>query len=578
MNCNNCGATYERHNTFCENCGAVIKKNNKRNKVGIWITISVLAISILIFFFYLEEEKSKKQFYDDLVELLRDTTYYFEVLYDLGGEFLSYNGYDNNLGYPVKLEVAAISISGDKRYEEVSDKIRQYDLNEYPHMLTFYSDLTRELDSLAFSLISELGINSQNLNFIDLINGYESFEKKYYSQMESICSYHARIKKILLENNTRPDEVIKIKDISMDMVTDSSGIDTAVKSVLAEQYSYVGEMSEGFILVKNNNLYGYVNELGELVIPLIYRDANAFKKGRAIVSQSENYGVINTLGKYVIDPKYQRIQMEDEFFLASSSDDYYLYDLDGNFIISESCKSIIVGTDNRITLSKYSKGQTKTLNYYIYDYTGKELYVFDEGVWVGKYSDGYALFKDGQSKKIKDTISSAIYAGLYTYIDVNGKKATNDYFVTASDFENNHAVVAIGTSYKDGSGKEIEKWHIINSEFKETHNLGKLGDIEYKGMWKEFVIFKVIRGMGHFSYIMVDKNNQNVNGYYMDLQVINEANALIVQIEDTGLYGLIIGDRLAKDYEYNWIFYEGNGAFTLLQGDIKTAFKTKVIK
>ena len=102
-----------------------------------------------------------------------------------------------------------------------------------------------------------------------------------------------------------------VYDTSLGLV----GIDKSHKQLFNAVWNgeggFIGE-SEGFILIKNNNLYGYANHLGKIVIEPIYYCANSFKMGKAKVSldslckQKESNNYTNPIWFY-IDIKGRRI-------------------------------------------------------------------------------------------------------------------------------------------------------------------------------------------------------------------------------------------------------------------------------
>lgn len=74
------------------------------------------------------------------------------------------------------------------------------------------------------------------------------------------------------------------------------------------KYDYEGKNSEGLIRVKNGTFpdlkCGYINDIGEEMIPLIYAGARDFHEGLAAVKignfSTGKWGFINTTGKLVI--------------------------------------------------------------------------------------------------------------------------------------------------------------------------------------------------------------------------------------------------------------------------------------
>lgn len=81
--------------------------------------------------------------------------------------------------------------------------------------------------------------------------------------------------------------------------------------MLNEQYSEVYQFSEDLALVHksfgynyNQNLYGYIDNYGKVVIPLNYHGAGSFKEGLARVQLKGKWGFIDKLGNLVIPCKY----------------------------------------------------------------------------------------------------------------------------------------------------------------------------------------------------------------------------------------------------------------------------------
>ena len=62
------------------------------------------------------------------------------------------------------------------------------------------------------------------------------------------------------------------------------------------KYNYVGEFSEGFINVKLNDKYGFVDQQGKEVVPLKYDDAFSFHEGLARVKLNGKKGYVDKEG------------------------------------------------------------------------------------------------------------------------------------------------------------------------------------------------------------------------------------------------------------------------------------------
>ncbi len=66
------------------------------------------------------------------------------------------------------------------------------------------------------------------------------------------------------------------------------------------------EFHEERAVVKKNNRYGYIDEKGKIVIPLIYDDAIEFEEGLGGVMLGNKYGFVDRLGKVIIPIVYDK--------------------------------------------------------------------------------------------------------------------------------------------------------------------------------------------------------------------------------------------------------------------------------
>ena len=82
-------------------------------------------------------------------------------------------------------------------------------------------------------------------------------------------------------------------------------LDENNKLVIPAEYEDANSFSEGLATVKKNGKYGFINRSETLVVPYQYEHARSFDEGLAIVKQNGRLGFINKLGKIVIPIKYQ---------------------------------------------------------------------------------------------------------------------------------------------------------------------------------------------------------------------------------------------------------------------------------
>ena len=101
-----------------------------------------------------------------------------------------------------------------------------------------------------------------------------------------------------------------------------------VFAINSNKYDSVDVFSESRAVVERKGKYGYINESGKEIIPLIYDDAKPFKDGKAIVMKNGKYGYIDTLGTEVIPLKYDDAQEFSEELAVVAVDGKWGY-IDG---------------------------------------------------------------------------------------------------------------------------------------------------------------------------------------------------------------------------------------------------------
>lgn len=68
-----------------------------------------------------------------------------------------------------------------------------------------------------------------------------------------------------------------------------------------QQWDEVGSFSEGLVVVRKGDKWGYVNQAGEVVIELQWDYAVSFSEGMAVVKKDDKWGYISQDGEIVID-------------------------------------------------------------------------------------------------------------------------------------------------------------------------------------------------------------------------------------------------------------------------------------
>lgn len=83
-------------------------------------------------------------------------------------------------------------------------------------------------------------------------------------------------------------------------------------------FDVLGSYNEGYAVVGRDGLYGLINEVGEVTIPLVHRDLGNVSEGK--LSYFDNklglYGLLDVNGKILVEPKYIEIMSYGEGLAA----------------------------------------------------------------------------------------------------------------------------------------------------------------------------------------------------------------------------------------------------------------------
>jgi hypothetical protein len=99
-------------------------------------------------------------------------------------------------------------------------------------------------------------------------------------------------------------------------------------------YQWTSNFKEGFAIIQLNHKKGFINKRGENVIPPVFDDAENFNKGFAVVIRDDFYGLIDKTGKIVVPVKYNYLgELSDSLLLAEKDGKYGYLDEKGNTAI-----------------------------------------------------------------------------------------------------------------------------------------------------------------------------------------------------------------------------------------------------
>ncbi|MEO0788650.1 MAG: WG repeat-containing protein [Bacteroidota bacterium] len=162
---------------------------------------------------------------------------------------------------------------------------------------------------------------------------------------------------------------------------------------------------EGLARVQSDDdLFGFVNRQGQIVIPTIFPAAGDFHEGHAWVRNEPGYGLIDSNGQIVIDPQYDK--------LSNLSHGRLVFEQDGQYGLRDFSQVIIPPTYDRLT---DDGGQLRARQGKLYGY------LQSDGKW--QIEPAYQMaspFVDDRAAVMKD--------GQWQLIDLAGQNyLTQDY-------------------------------------------------------------------------------------------------------------------------------------------------------
>jgi len=110
-------------------------------------------------------------------------------------------------------------------------------------------------------------------------------------------------------------------------------VNTKKEFILQPQYDHIDEEKEGLFLVKQGDLYGFIDKMGNLVTDLQFEHAYDFQDGLAGVKKNGKYGFIDKEGRFVIEPQFDGVShFEDGIAPVAVNKKWGLIDKAGRYI------------------------------------------------------------------------------------------------------------------------------------------------------------------------------------------------------------------------------------------------------
>jgi hypothetical protein len=213
-------------------------------------------------------------------------------------------------------------------------------------------------------------------------------------------------------------------------------IDETGKVIIPPQYQDAGELSQGLIRVERADRWGFIDEQGRTVIPMRFDCADDFSEGLARAVVRNKYGYINRTGRLVIPAKYdlpdkwdaarEAPRFSEELAAILIRHKYGFIDKTGAIVIAPRFQSVEPFSEGlALVTSDYR-------NFGFIDKSGK-MVIAPHFTNARSFSDGLAVVAVQMEQRYK-----------YGYIDKTGEFVIRPQFDDALSFSEGSAPVSHG--------------------------------------------------------------------------------------------------------------------------------------
>lgn len=182
------------------------------------------------------------------------------------------------------------------------------------------------------------------------------------------------------------------------------------------KYDSIVPYFDDILIVKKDNLFGYIKNTGEPLTEIIYESAYPFKENKAVVSIDNHCYIINEKAEVIYT-------FEDTVFSSSSFSENLL----------------VITKDKKQGYLKYNE-ENDTFNYLITEPSNADTSLLESNMiydYCGEFLGGYAVVGNlNANNELK-----------YTHINTSGERLYNLEWDSASNFSNGYAVVGNYTEY-----------------------------------------------------------------------------------------------------------------------------------
>lgn len=324
--------------------------------------------------------------------------------------------------------------------------------------------------------------------------------------------------------------------------------------VISPKYAYAFEFSEGLAAVADaNELFGYIDVEGNLVIPHRYRMAQRFSEGLAVVDIGNEE--FETTKEY--EANYNYGEDYEEMLWLPHNGNYKYIDKEGHFVFED---AFLLAEDFQGSLALVGAEEKGQLMYSYIDKQGKSKATFKENVGkMSSFKNGVAIIQHGKDYKV-------INQDCDTVLEVKGYNSfvLNDNFITAQK-DNRYGVLDLEGNiiidFKYGYLSEYSDGLFVFNNYDEG---GRMSETEkrygYLDIHENIIIEPIFKSADPFlvgkAAVLVEQNAK-----YLTWSFINKKGKFVsANFQGEALFPTPNGRLM--------LFREGRGRYINSQGEI----------
>ncbi len=309
------------------------------------------------------------------------------------------------------------------------------------------------------------------------------------------------------------------------------------KMRLEPRFDYVEMFSQGRAAALDNDLYGFIDPIGNWIIRPEFADVSSFRFNLSVVfDQKDRAGVINLFGEWILEPSFEDIQIiNDDWLWVLDESGWILYQISKNQF----------GKEYFASVSEFSNGFSLVSNpkeFSLIDLRGNKLMSYSDE--IQRFGDLFLVSFNDSCALVNENNDKILPFDIYNFGNFNAGSLT--------PFEKNELI-----GYLDGEGKIVipptlgiyPNWELF-ATFENGYakayqkRTNKYGLIDKQGLW---VLPAKYNDVSFYSQVIAVQMNDSweyvsPNGQRLNIGQFDRAESFVdsagIVIKD-GFFGLI---------------------------------------